>query len=61
MHELGWLEGKNVTYEIAYADGDVNRLDALARELVEQKFDVIVTDASLPTRGVREPPRRFRS
>ena len=53
MHDLGWLEGKNVTYEVVYADGDLNRLDALARELVEQKFDVIVTGAALPTRAVQ--------
>ncbi len=52
MHDLGWLEGKNVTYEVVYADGDLNRLDALARELVERKFEVIVTGASLPTRAV---------
>jgi putative ABC transport system substrate-binding protein len=42
MHDFGWLEGKNVEYRILSADGDVNRLDDLARELVEQKVDVIV-------------------
>lgn len=42
MHDLGWLEGKNVEYRILSAEGDVNRLDSLARELVEQKVDVIV-------------------
>ena len=30
MHDLGRLEGKNVEYRFAYADGDVGRLDALA-------------------------------
>jgi len=42
MHELGWLEGKNVEYRMAYADGDASRLDALARELIGQKVDVIL-------------------
>ena len=42
MHDLGWFEGKNVEYRILSAEGDVNRLDTLARELVEQKIDVIV-------------------
>jgi len=42
MHDLGWLEGKNVEYRRVSADGDVNRLDALARDLIEQKVDVIV-------------------
>ena len=42
MAELGWLEGKNVEYRIAYPNNDSSRLDALARELVEQKVEVIL-------------------
>ena len=42
MHELGWLEGKDVEYRIAYPNNDSSRLDALARELVEQKVEVIL-------------------
>ena len=42
MQDLGWLEGKNVEYRFVYADGAVDRLDALAVELVGQKVEVIV-------------------
>ena len=42
MHDLGWLEGKNVEYRIVYAGSDASRLDALARELVGQQVDVIL-------------------
>ena len=42
MRDLGWLEGKNIEYRFRYADGDVNRLDALASELIRQKVEVIV-------------------
>jgi len=42
MHDLGWLEGKNVEYRFVYANGDVNRLDALAKELIGQDVDVIL-------------------
>jgi putative ABC transport system substrate-binding protein len=42
MQDLGWLEGKNVEYRFVNADGDVGRLDALARELVGQQVDVIL-------------------
>jgi putative tryptophan/tyrosine transport system substrate-binding protein len=42
MQDLGWLEGKNVEYRFVYADSDVGRLDALARELVGQQVDVIL-------------------
>ena len=34
MQDLGWLEGKNVEYRFVYADSDVNRVDALASELI---------------------------
>lgn len=46
MRELGWVEGKNLEYRFAYADGQVERLESLARELVEQKVDVIVTSSA---------------
>ena len=42
MHDLGWLEGKNVEYQIVYANGDVGRLDALAGELVGGNVEVVV-------------------
>ena len=50
MHDLGWLEGKNVEYRLVYADGDVNRLDALAIELIRQAVDVIVVGNATTTR-----------
>lgn len=53
MHDLGWFEGKNVEYRIAYAEGDLNRVDALARELIAQKVDVILAGASLLTRAAQ--------
>ena len=34
MRDLGWTEGKSVEYRIVDADGDVNRLNVLARELI---------------------------
>ena len=42
LRELGWVEGKNVEYRIAYADSNASRLDDLARELVAQKVEVIL-------------------
>jgi len=42
MNERGWLEGKNVEYRFVYADGAVERLDALAGELLGRNVDVII-------------------
>ena len=53
MHDLGWMEGKNVEYRVVAADNDANRLDALARELVAQKVDAIVAGASLAVRAAQ--------
>jgi putative tryptophan/tyrosine transport system substrate-binding protein len=53
MHDLGWLEGKNVEYRVVAADYDVIRLDALARELVEGKVDVIVAGSSVAVRAAQ--------
>ena len=46
MRDLGWVEGKNVEYLNVYADNDVVRLDALAREMVGQQVDVILVSSS---------------
>ena len=42
LRELGYEEGKNIVMEYRYAEGKFDHLPQLARELVEQKPDVIV-------------------
>ena len=41
MQALGYVEGRNITFDIRYADGEVDRLPALAAELVAQRPAVI--------------------
>src|ERR1700760_3574179 len=53
MRDLGWSEGKNIEYPLACADGDVERLDALAGELVRQRGDVIVVASSPSARAAQ--------
>src|SRR5258706_2780573 len=42
LHDLGYVEGRNVVIEYRDAEGKVERLPALAAELVALKVDVIV-------------------
>jgi putative ABC transport system substrate-binding protein len=46
LRERGWIEGQNIVLEQRYAEGQVDRLAALADELVRLRVDVI---AASPT------------
>jgi len=43
LRELGYVEGKNIVIEYRSAEGKLDRLPALAAELVRLKVDVVVT------------------
>jgi len=43
LRDFGYLEGRNVSFEFRSADNNLDRLPALADELVRLKVDVIVT------------------
>jgi putative ABC transport system substrate-binding protein len=43
LHDLGWVEGRNIAIEVRSADGKTDQLPALAAELVRLKVDLIVT------------------
>ena len=54
LRELGYVEGKNIIIEYRYAEENLDRLPALAAELVRLKVDVIVTGGGPNTRAAKE-------
>ena len=54
LHDLGWVEGKNIGIEYRDADGQVDRLRPLAAELVALNVDVIVTVDTPPTQAAKQ-------
>jgi ABC-type uncharacterized transport system substrate-binding protein len=53
LRELGYVEGKNIVIEWRSADGNLDRVPALAVELVKLKVDVIVTAGQGATRPAK--------
>src|SRR4026207_1243819 len=56
LHELGYVEGKNIIIEWRYAEGKFDRLTTLADELIALKVQVIVTGGPSATRRARKAP-----
>ncbi|MBI4587995.1 MAG: ABC transporter substrate-binding protein [Candidatus Rokubacteria bacterium] len=48
LHDLGWVEGRNLIVDYRSADGKFDRLPELAAELVRLNVDLIVAVATLP-------------
>jgi len=46
LHDLGWVEGRNIVFEVRFAEGKTDQLPGLAAELVRLKMDVIVTSTT---------------
>src|SRR6266542_143920 len=53
LRELGYVEGKNIVSEWRYAEEKLDRLPALAAELVRLKVDLIVTGGAGNTRAAK--------
>jgi putative tryptophan/tyrosine transport system substrate-binding protein len=54
LRDLGYIEGKNISIEWRSADGKLDRLPALAAELIQRKVDIIVTAGGAVTRPVKD-------
>ena len=57
LRELGYVEGKNIAFEYRYGDSKLDRLPALADELVRLKVDVLVTSSTPATLAAKNATR----
>jgi len=53
LKEIGYAEGENVAVEYRWADNQVERLPALAADLVRRRVAVIVTTGPLPVSAAK--------
>jgi putative tryptophan/tyrosine transport system substrate-binding protein len=57
LADLGWTDGRNVRIDVRWAGGEINRIRALAQELVGLQPDIIVTDSTPATLALQRETR----
>ena len=59
LAELGWIEGRNISFEWRFAGNDAQRLALLADELVRLDLDVIVTHTTPAALAAKQATARI--
>lgn len=54
LRELGYVEGKTIFIDYRWAEGKLDRIPALAAELVRLNVDVIVAAGPADTKGAKD-------
>jgi putative ABC transport system substrate-binding protein len=57
LEDLGWTDGRNVRIDLRWGGGDINRIRALARELVSLQPDIILTNGTPTTVALQRETR----
>jgi putative tryptophan/tyrosine transport system substrate-binding protein len=57
LADLGWTDGRNARMDLRWGGGDINRIRALAQELVGLQPDIILTDGTPPTVALERETR----
>ena len=47
LQALGWTDGRNIRTDYRWATGDIDRRQTIAKEIVEQRPDVIVAESTI--------------
>src|SRR5262249_13222944 len=54
---LGWTDGRSVRMDLRWGGGDINRIRALAQELVGLQPDIILTNGTAATAALQRETR----
>jgi putative ABC transport system substrate-binding protein len=57
LADLGWTDGRNVRMDLRWGSGDINRIRALAQELVGLQPDIILTGGTVATAALQQETR----
>src|SRR6185369_11398704 len=57
MKDLGYVDGQNMRLVVRWGEGKLERMPAIARELVKMKVDVIVASSSPAVLAARDATR----
>ena len=57
LADLGWTDGRNVRMDLRWGRGDINRMQALAQELIGLRPDIILTRTTMSTLAVQRETR----
>ena len=57
LADLGWTDGRNVRIDLRWGSGDINRIRALAQELVGLQPDIILTGGTPATAAFQRETR----
>jgi putative tryptophan/tyrosine transport system substrate-binding protein len=57
LADLGWTDGRNVRMDLRWAGGDINRIRALAQELVGLQPNIIVASSTAVTAALQKETR----
>ena len=57
LADLGWADGRNVRIDLRWASGDIDRIRALAQELVGLQPDIILATSTVATAALQRETR----
>ena len=57
LAKLGWIEGRNIRFDVRWTNGDVGRAQTLAKELVALQPDVILVGTTPATGALQRETR----